>query len=309
MKTVDTLIVGAGQAGLAMSYHLSHAEREHLLLEKDQIGSAWRSQRWDSFTLVTPNKQVLLPGMEYSGDDPDGFMPLGDVIQYLEDYAEFVDPPVKEGVTVVAIEPGPESDGFTVRTTEGDYHASNVVVAAGTFQQPKVPPFSGSVSEDILQVHSSEYRNPHQLPPGAVLVVGSGQSGCQIAEELHGSGREVYLSTSRVRRLPRRYRGKDSMDWMEMIGIADRTVDELDSPADRFTPNPHASGVNGGHTINLHQFSQRGIHLLGHLREARGTALEFAPDLESNLAVGDEFARQFKSGINLFIENSGIDAP
>lgn len=309
MREIDTIIIGAGQAGLVMSYYLSESDREHLILEKDKIGSAWKEDRWDSFTLVTPNKQIQLPGMEYTGDEPGGFMELSDWIDYLDSYAEFVDPPVKEGVEVTRVEAADERGRFMIHTDNGDYIADNAVVAAGTFQEPDIPAFGRKLSEEVMQLHSSEYRNPGQLPDGGVLVVGSAQSGCQIAEELNQAGREVFLSTSAVRRLPRTYRGVDSMDWLVKMGIIDQTVDELDSPAERFAPNPHVSGKDGGHTINLHRFAEQGIHLLGHLEEGEGARLEFAEDLHDNMRFADNFAEEFTQGVDKFIEKAGLEVP
>lgn len=309
MEEVDTLVIGAGQAGLAMSYHLSNAGTDHLVLEKNEILNSWRNKRWDSFTLVTPNKQLQLPGMEYQGERPDGFLTRKELLSYLDDYVQLVDPPVREGVEVTAVKLDEAGDGFLVQTDQGSYHAERVVVAAGTFQEASIPSFAADISPEVAQIHASEYRNPEQLPTGGVLVVGAGQSGCQIAEELHATGREVYLSTSRVRRLPRRYRGRDSMDWMVDVGIFDQTIDQLDSPADRFAPNPRISGAAGGHSLNLHEFAERGIHLLGHLENAAGTKLEFADDLHDNLRAADEFAEQFKEGVDKYIRARGFDAP
>ena len=200
MKHLDTVVIGAGQAGLAISYYLKQAGREHLILEKERIGKAWSDERWDSFTLVTPNWALRLPGMEYDGDNPEGFLTRQEVVDYLKKFVDLFDPPVQEGVEVTAVESAPGSDNLIVRSSAGEYQAANVVVATGTFQQPKIPPFSGRLAGDVQQMHSSEYRNPGQLLPGAVLVVGSGQSGCQIAEELFEHGREVYLSTGRAGR-------------------------------------------------------------------------------------------------------------
>lgn len=273
------------------------------------MGKAWRDERWDSFTLVTPNWQLRLPDMEYEGQNPEGFLTRQEVIDYLKRFAEQFDPPIKEGVKATSVESAPNSDQFIVNTDNGTYSASNVVVATGTFQKPDIPEFSDKLSDDLMQIHSSEYENPDQLPPGGVLVVGSGQSGCQIAEELFNSGRQVYLSTGRANRLPRRYRGKDFTRWLKLTGFIDRTVDELESPSERFDPNPHVSGKDGGHTINLHQFYKRGIQLLGHAVDGEGKQLEFAPDLEENLTAADRAAREFKEGIDELIQKKGIEAP
>lgn len=309
MHSLDTLVIGAGQAGLSISYHLTQMEREHLLLEKERMFSAWRDRRWDSFTLVTPNRQLKLPGAEYDGDDPDGFLSREEVVQYLHEFVASFDPPVQEGVEATAVERVESSDGFLIRTSAGDFEARNVVVAAGTFQEPNIPAFSSNLSDDVTQVHSSQYRNPGQLPPGPVLVVGSGQSGCQIAEELNESGRDVYLCTGSALRLPRRYRGQDATLWLQKTGFLDRTVDQLESPEERFAPNPHVSGKDGGHTINLHRFARQGIQLLGRLQGAQDSQLTIAPDLHDNLRAADEFAREFKQGVDKFIEQQGVQAP
>lgn len=309
MTSIDTLVLGAGQAGLCTSYYLTQSGRDHLVLEKDRICKAWKDERWDSFTLVTPNWQLQLPGMEYEGDDPAGFLSRQAVVDYVDRFVESFDPPVLEGVEALRLERDEHSDRFIVETSGGDYSAGNVVVATGSSQMPSTPEFSPLVREQVYQLHSRDYRNPHQLPAGSVLVVGSGQSGCQIAEELHESGREVYLATSKAPRLPRRYRGRDSIRWLEMNGFIDRTADELDSPQERFSPNPHVSGKDGGRTLNLHRFSRDGIHLLGRMKGANGDMLKFAPNLHDNLAAADKFARQFKQGIDNFIQEQGLQAP
>lgn len=306
-EQINTVIIGGGQAGLSISYYLTQQDREHVVLEKNRIGETWRSRRWDSFTLVTPNWQLDLPGFPYDGDNPKGYLPREEIVQYLEDYAEMFNPPVRLGVEATAIKG--DEDGFVVETSAGILEASNVVVATGTFQKPSIPDFSQNITPRIVQIHSSKYQKPDLLPEGAVLVVGSGQSGCQIAEELNESGRKVYLCTSSVGRAPRRYRGRDFVKWLEDTGIADETVDTLDSPAERFSPNPHVSGKNGGHTLNLHQFARDGITLLGHLENARRSEIMLAEDLMDNLAAADEFASQLKKGIDKFIEKAGIDAP
>lgn len=309
MKILDTVVIGAGQAGLSISYYLTRAGREHLILEKARMAEAWREHRWDSFTLVTPNWTLALPDMPYDGDDPNGFLRRQEVVDYLERFAARFDPPVREGAEATAVEAVPRSDDLIVRSSAGDFQAANVVVAAGLFQSPRIRELSRRLTGEVLQIHSSRYRNPGQLPRGAVLVVGSGQSGAQIAEELFEHGREVYLATGRSGRIPRRYRGKDSTHWMTRMGFYDRSVDQLPSPAARFRSSAHVSGKNGGHTLNLHRFSRDGIKLLGHLRDAHGTQLEFAPDLKENLAAADQAAREFKRDVDEFIEREGLQAP
>jgi putative flavoprotein involved in K+ transport len=307
MKRVDTVVIGAGQAGLAISYYLTQAGREHVILEKERMVKAWRDERWDSFTLVTPNWTLGLPGMAYDGDDPEGFLTRQEVVDYLERFAGPFDPPVREGVEATAVEAVPGSADLIVRSSAGDYRAANVVVAAGMYQRPRIPALRERLADSVLQIHSSQYRNADQLPAGAVLVVGSGQSGAQIAEELDEDGREVYLATGRAGRLPRRYRGKDGAHWLWRMGAM--TVDQLPSPAARFGSSAHVSGKGGGRTLNLHRFSRDGITLLGHLRDGQGTRLEIAPDLKENLAAADKVAREFKQGVDTFIEKEGLRAP
>ena len=308
-EMINTIIIGGGQAGLAMSYLLTQQDRDHLVLEKqEQIGDSWRGL-WDSFTLVTPNWQLKLPGYPYQGDEKDGFLTRDEVIDYLEDYTAHFEPPLRFGVEVTAVLPRNEGNGYLVQTTEGDYQAQNVVVAVGAFQSPAVPEFSRKAPEAVVQLHSSEYRNPAALPQGNVLVVGSGQSGCQIAQELQESGRQVYLCTGKAGRLPRRYRGKDSFWWVNRLGLFDQTVADLESPAERFAPNPQASGRDGGQDLNLHQFAREGIRLLGHLDDFQGQKAILADDLHKNLAVADQQAAQFIQGVDKYVQMAGLDAP
>jgi putative flavoprotein involved in K+ transport len=308
-KQFDTIVIGGGQAGLSASYYMTQQGREHVIIEKDRPGEAWRSQKWDSFTLVTPNWQLRLPGFEYDGKDRDGFLPRDQVVQYLDDYVASFHPPLRLGVEATSIEDKSGGDGFRVETDAGTLEASNVIVATGTFQRPSIPAPSQQIAPEVVQIHSSRYRNPGQLPPGAILVVGSGQSGCQITEELYQSGRQVYQCTSGVGRAPRRYRGRDFTWWLVEMGVVDDTVDDLDSPGERFVPNPHVSGKDGGHTLNLHQFALDGVTLLGRLEDASGPKVWLAGDLHKNLAKADKFAAELKKGVDKFVEKTGMEAP
>ena len=305
----DTVVIGGGQAGLSTSYYLTEQGREHVVLEKDRPGEAWRSQKWDSFTLVTPNRQNELPGFAYEGDDPHGFLTRDEVVQYIDDFIASFHPPLRLGVKALSVAGKATGHGFTVETDAGVLEASNVVVATGTFQRPNIPAFSQRISPAVVQIHSSRYRNPERLRPGPVLVVGSGQSGCQITEELYQSGRKVYLCTSSAARAPRRYRGRDFTWWLDKMSFLEKTVDQLDSPAERFDPNPHVTGKDGGHTLNLHQFALDGVTLLGRLEGANGAEVRIADDLYESLAAADKAATQMKKGIDKFIEKAGIDAP
>jgi len=305
---VETIIVGGGQAGLAISYYLKQQGREHLVLERTPaVANAWRNQRWDSFTLVTPNFQVRMPGAEYSGNDPYGFMTLAEVVKYFDDYVERFGLPVHCGVEVFGVEKLVE--GYLVSTSEGDYEADNVVIATGLYQSPKIPQFSDRIPADILQIHSMEYKNPSSLPHGAVLVIGTGQSGAQIAEELYQSGRKVYLSIGSAGRVPRRYRGRDINDWFTRVGMFDTKVEELKSSQDKFAPHPQISGKNGGESLNLHQFARDGVVLLGHVRDARDGRLFIAPDLKETLAKVDQFEINALKIIDEYVVRAGLHAP
>jgi putative flavoprotein involved in K+ transport len=310
-EEIETVVIGGGQAGLAISYYLTQQGRPHVVLEQTtQIAPAWRHGRWDSFTLVTPNWSVRLPSFPYQGDDPDGFMPRADVVRHLERYAASFQAPVRCGVQVTAVDPARDGQGYRVATADGvTYAAATVVVATGSFQFPKPSPFTGALPPEILQLHSSHYRNPSALPPGAVLVVGSADSGCQIVEELNESGRRVYLCVGRAIRRPRRYRGKDSLLWGITMGRLEQTADQLPSPSARFAPNSQLSGKNGGHTLNLHRFARNGVVLLGRLVGVDGHRIALAPDLEENLTHADRASEDFKKGVDEFVHRTGMDAP
>jgi putative flavoprotein involved in K+ transport len=307
-KEIETVIVGGGQAGLAVSYYLKLRFRDHVVLEQaEKAANAWRNHRWDSFTLNTPNWQSQLQGGGMPGNDPDGYLTRDEVVTYFEHYVEQNQLPVQYGVRATAIKPS--VFGFSVETNAGCFRAKNVVVATGVYQQPRIPRFTGALSPNILQLHSDSYRNSDSLPPGAVFVVGSAQSGAQIAEELYQSGRQVYLSVSRAGRVPRRYRGKDVNWWSNALGLYDRTVGELKSPRERFDSKPHISGTKGGHTINLHQFARDGVILVGRVMELDNTKVRLARDLHKNLAAGDQFEANVAAKIDRYVEEHGVVIP
>lgn len=308
MHKTNTVIVGAGQAGLALSFYLKQDGCEHVVLERaPAIADAWRNRRWDSFTLVTPNAQVRMPGAEYTGSAPRGFMPLAEVVKYFDDYVERFELPVHCGIEAFSMEK--LDAGYLVHTSEGDYEGNNVVIATGLYQTPMIPSFGADIAPNILQIHSTQYRNPWSLPAGSVLVVGTGQSGAQIAQELYQSRRKVYLSIGRAGRVPRRYRGKDIADWLIRMGMFDTTVDELQSPQAKFDANPQVSGRNGGRTLNLHQFARDGVVLLGHVRDARDRQLILAPDMKETLVKVDQFEIDTLRKVDEYIARAGIAAP
>ena len=307
VERIDTLVIGGSQAGLAISYFLAREGRPHVVLEKDQIGHIWITERWDSFTFVTPNWMNQLPGFPYQGDDPDGFLPRDEIVTYLEDYAASFNAPVRLGVRAHRLGRDEDNSGYRVETNEAVFGASNVVVATGFFQRPGIPDFANSVPSVINQIHSSEYRNPDTLPVGAVLVVGSAQSGCQIAEELLESGRKVYLAVGSAGRIPRRYRGKDGMYWSAKMGRFDRSFEDPANPVERYKPNPHASGKNGGHAINLHQFARAGMTLLGRVIASNGHKLTIAPDLKEKVAQADQYSKDRMTAFDEYIRKAGLD--
>jgi putative flavoprotein involved in K+ transport len=309
IQSIETIIIGGGQAGLATSYHLKQLGREHIILEQAaQAANTWRSERWDSFALVTPNWALKIPGAEYNGADLDGFMPRDEIIAYFDRYVQRFQPPIQYNTRVISVEPT-DSQGYRVHTSGRSFEANNVVMATGFFQQPKIPPFAADLSPSITQLRSSLYRNPPSLPTGAVLIVGTGQSGCQIAEELYQRGRKVFLSTGSAGRAPRRYRGKDVIEWLNVAGFFDLTPEQLPPGMGKFEGIPHISGTNGGHTLNLHQFARDGVTLLGHLRGTTGDKVLLAPDLHENLAKADQFELDVLHMVDGYIQANGLEAP
>jgi putative flavoprotein involved in K+ transport len=310
LQKIETVIIGGGQAGLATSYLLSQQGKENIVLEQSaRAGNAWRNDRWDSFTLLTPNWSFRLPGAEYKGDNPDGFMAREEIVANFEKYVQNFNLPVQYNVQVNSVQQNEKVDGYLVKSRDTIWDAHNVVIATGLFQRPRLPTFSADLSSRILQVHSGEYRNPQSLPAGAVLVVGSAQSGCQIAEELYLSGRKVFLCVSSAGRVPRRYRGKDIYEWMLLIGLLDRTVERLPSPAARFGSNPHVTGKDGGRTLNLHQFARDGVVLLGHLKDGHENNIRLFNDLKENLAKGDKFETDLVKQIDEYVVMNDLNVP
>jgi putative flavoprotein involved in K+ transport len=306
---IETVIIGAGQAGLAVSYYLSQLDRPHVVLEQAaQAGNAWRNHRWDSFTLNTPNWQSSLPGLEIESRNPHGFLSRDEIVAYFEDYVKRFHLPVLYNVHVQSVVLQSSGQRYVIETNVGRFDADNVVVATGLYQKPKFPKFSANFPKEITQLHSDQYRNPQSLPQGAVLVVGSGQSGAQIAEELYQAGRKVYLSVSRAGRVPRRYRGKDANWWHDRIGDYDRTVDQLPSTEEKFASKPMISGTDGGHTLNLHKFVRDGVILLGRVQGVQDGKVILAQDLRENLARADKFEADFVKSIDEFVAKNHMKA-
>jgi putative flavoprotein involved in K+ transport len=302
------VVIGAGQAGLSASYLLKRANIEHVVLEKNTIAHAWRTQRWDSFCLVTPNWQCQLPGFPYAGQEPFGFMPKADIVGYIESYAKSFEAPVQCGVGVQAMKHDGET--FVLQTSAGPLTANAVIVAIGGYHRPRIPAIGEKFAAQIMQLHSSQYRNAGQLPPGAVLVVGTGQSGCQIAEDLHLEGRQVHLCTGSAPRVARRYRGRDVVEWLNDMGHYDMPVEKHPQGTRvRRKSNHYVTGREGGRDIDLRRFALEGMHLHGRLRDITGTTLLLGDDLAENLDRADASSEAIKDQIDAWIAAQSIQAP
>jgi putative flavoprotein involved in K+ transport len=303
------IIVGGGQAGLAMSYYLKGQGIPHVIFEKNRVAHAWRTQRWDSFCLVTPNWQCQLPGYPYPGNDPNGFMLKDDIVRYVEDYAKLIEAPVREGVAVKRVTKT-DHCRFGVETSAGAFTAEAVVFAVSGYHVPQIPRIAERIAPGIHQIHSSAYRNPEQLPEGAVLVVGTGQSGCQIAEDLHLAGRSVHLVVGSAPRCPRVYRGRDAVDWLSDLGQYDLPVEK--HPAGdgvRRKANHYLTGRDGGRDIDLRRFALEGMRLYGRLDTVESGVLRFQDDLAKNLDGADAVYNGICGLIDRHIAEKGIDAP
>ncbi|GAC1607869.1 MAG: MSMEG_0569 family flavin-dependent oxidoreductase [Mycobacteriales bacterium] len=306
---VPVAVIGGGQAGLSLSWWLRQHRVDHVVLERHRVGHEWRNSRWDSFCLVTPNWQCDLPGFPYAGDDPDGFMVKDEIVGYLEAYAHSFDPPVLEGVDVTAVRRS--DDGrFSVTTSHGEVRADAVVVATGGYHRPIVPAFAEQLAPSVTQLHSCEYRNAQQLPDGAVLVVGSGQSGAQIAEDLHLAGRRVHLAVGDAPRCARFYRGRDVVAWLHDMGQYDLPVTRHPlGEAAREKTNHYVTGRDGGRDIDLRSFALDGMQLYGRAVDADATTVRFQPGLRTLLDASDDVYNSINTSIDRWIEARGIDAP
>jgi putative flavoprotein involved in K+ transport len=302
MERIDTLIIGGGQAGLALSYHLSLQDRPHLILERGRIGERWWSERWEGMHFQTPNALVRMPGFPLPAADPDGFSTAAQIGTYLADYADFIAAPVRSPVAVTVLRQ--DDRDFIAETTDGPVAARNVVIATGPFQRPIIPPLLPETA-GIVQLHAAAYRAPDRLPAGAVLVIGAGASGSQIAEELMRAGRQVYFSISRHRRAPRRYRGHDHIWWWIETGMDKTPVSQR--PTDK-SPLVH-SGAYGGHTIDFRDLARQGMVLLGHVEAAEQGVIHLAPDLLDSLAHGDSAYLAFMDFVDAHIAAKGLDLP
>lgn len=304
VEKIDTLVVGGGQAGIAMSEHLGAHGVPHLVLEKNRVAESWRSGRWDSMVANGPAWHDRFPNLEFTDAHPDSFVPKERMAQYLADYAEMVAAPIQTGVEVRKAEKKDEGSGFVVETSEGRIEAERIVAATGAFQVPVIPPLVPD-SEEIFQLHSFHYRNPDQLPKGNVMVVGAGSSGVQIADELRRAGREVYLSVGAHDRPPRRYRRRDNVWWLGVLGLWE--APSMAPGRERFTIC--VSGARGGETVDFRRMGGEGIRLVGMTESYEGGTFRFADDLRENIAAGDQNYLAMLDAADAYVARTGIDLP
>ena len=319
-RAVETVVVGAGHAGLVMSSLLTQAGRAHVVLDRrSTLGGGWQD-RWDGFQLVTPNWLASMPGFPYRGDDPDGYMPREELIAHFRHYAAAIAAPVQLETDVTRLESIGDEAGagrFRLTTSRGRIEARDVIVAGGPFQTPFLPAMGTGFDSSIQQLHAHHYRNPEALPPGGVLLVGSGQTGVQLAEELMAAGRAVTMAVGRCGSVPRRYRGKDIFWWFRELairgpafGVGLLTVNDLPSPAGRFRCNPQLSGHGEPHDIDLRRMAAEGLRLTGRLEGAEGTVARFAPDLSEKLAFAQGFFGQMvRADLETYVERAGLSLP
>ncbi|PSS57857.1 NAD(P)/FAD-dependent oxidoreductase [Pseudomonas sp. BBP2017] len=301
---IDTLVVGAGQAGVAMSEHLSRLGVPHLVLERNRIAEAWRTGRWDSLVANGPAWHDRFPGLEFDGLEPDAFAAKDQVAEYFEAYAKKFNVPVRTGVEVTKVQRNAGRPGFTVETSEGVIEAKNVVVATGPFQRPVIPAIAPADSK-VCQIHSAEYRNPQQLAEGAVLVVGAGSSGVQIADELQRAGKQVYLSVGAHDRPPRAYRNRDFCWWLGVLGLWD--AEGVQPGKEHVTIA--VSGARGGHTVDFRRLAQQGMTLVGLTKAINNGVVSFESNLAENIARGDENYLALLDAADAYIASNGLDLP
>jgi putative flavoprotein involved in K+ transport len=301
-EPIGTVVIGAGQAGLANSYELVRRGLDHVVLERGRIGEAWRG-RWDSLCMILPNWSNCLPGFPYQGAEPDGFQTRDEWVADLERYAAAFAAPIRQGVTVAEVAPLPDGR-FSLQTSAGALVAANIVVATGPYQVPRVPAVAAGMAGDVHQVHSGGYRNPGALPPGAVLVVGTGNSGSQIAEELYRAGRTVYLSVGYSGFPLRRYRGRDMYWW-----YVNAKLDQFRFEGGSVRGLGNTTGCGGGHALDLRRFARDGVHLVGRIQAIDGAVVTLAPDLATNLAAIDRRTDEFRRAVDAYIDATGLEAP
>ena len=310
---LDVAVIGAGHAGLSISYCLKQYSLKHLVFEQGRIGEVWLSQRWNSFAMNTANKKNVLPGQTYSGNNPDGFGTASEFVSSLKAYTSEFQLPVLEHSKVISVTKADGEQSFTISVSENGtiktYQSKQVIVSSGSQNEKRIPSFSKNISLGILQLHTSEYRSASQLPEGAVLIIGSAQSGCQIAEDLADTGRKVYLSTSMVARIPRRYRGKDIIDWLTSMGFFNLPTETVTDPKVLGMKVPLLSGIGElGHTLSYQLLAKKGVTILGKMENADADSLFFVPNASEHIKFGDGFSLKAKGMVDEFILKNQISA-
>ncbi len=307
MTHTDVVVIGGGQAGLAMSRCLSDLGIDHVVLERGRVAERWRTERWESLRLLTPNWLSRLPGFRYEGPDPDGFMTTGEVVGYLQGYARSFSPPFECQTTVEHL--STVTDGYQVMTNRGGWRARSVVIATGYSDVPRVPRLASGLSPDVYQIVPTSYRSPEHVPPGGVLVVGASATGVQLAEELRHAGRDVTIAAGHHLRMPRRYRGRDVMWWLDRTGLFDATVgDVYDVDISRSQPSFQLVGRPDHRSIGLKNLQMAGVRVVGHLTGAEGHRVAFADDLVKTTVASDAKLALLLQRFDEFSSRHGLDA-
>ena len=303
----SAVVIGGGQAGLSASHYLKRHGIDHVVFEKKTVAHKWKNERWDAFCLVTPNWQCQLPDHPYDGTDPHGFMVKDEILAYVDRFVKKVEAPVFEQTSVTSL----ENHGglFRLETSAGAVTADAVVIATSLYADPAIPRAAERLPEDIMQIHTAAYRNADQLPEGGVIVVGSGQSGCQIAEDLYLAGRKVHLVTGNAPRCARFYRGRDVVDWLSDIGQYDITVEHDGMTKKKHDTNHYLTGRDGGRDIDLRKFALEGMMLYGRMSGVAAGRMLFEPNLKANLDSADRVYNGINALIDRHIAEKGIEAP
>ena len=310
MNHYPVIIVGGGQAGLSASYGLTQKKIDHLILDRGEIGDSWAKRRWDSFCLVTPNWQCRLPGFDYDGNDPKGFMLKDEIVDYVKRYADSFNPPFTGNVEVYRVFRKTKDGDFYITSSIGNFTADKVIIAAGAYHIPNVLPISKDFDSSINQLHSADYKNPDQLEEGATLVIGSGQSGAQIVEDIHIAGKKAYLSVGSAPRAPRTYRGKDAVEWLEDMGYYDQPIESHPDPEQaRHKTNHYLTGRDGGRDIDLRKLASEGVELRGQINSVKEGLIYFNTDLKKNLDSADATYNRIQDNIDKYIAENNIKAP
>ena len=308
---IPVAVIGAGIAGLVTSYYLKKRNIDHIIVERGEVANTWINERWDNFYLVNPNWAIKIPefgfgSSQFPSKNPDDFLSKNQTIELIKSYSKFIGSKIFENESVNIIEK--YKNKYRLDTSKRMIIADNVVLSTGAFGNYKVPKISSNINQNIFQIHSAEYKNFNQLPSGGVMVVGSGQSGAQIAEDLLINGMDVSLALSKCGRRLRSYRGKDSSWWNYKMGLFDKTVDDVPFE-NRWKCSPHTSGANGGHEINLIDLSEKGLNLFGSVKDSKDNQLIFNDNLIENLKFSDDYALNWAKNVDEFIKNNNLDAP